>query len=64
MEQGVFGVDPVLSPAEAAYGCWALVHGMVSISAIDLTDVADQVSADPRRVLEAFIGLLMSSKPG
>ncbi len=32
MEQGVFGADPVLSPAEAAYGCWALVHGMVSIS--------------------------------
>jgi AcrR family transcriptional regulator len=63
MERGVFGTDPVLSPAELAYGCWALVHGMVSISAIDLTEVADEVSADPRRVLEAFVSLLMSSKP-
>jgi AcrR family transcriptional regulator len=63
MEQGVFGSDPVLSPAEAAYGCWALVHGMASISGIDLTEVADEVSADPRRVLEAFVNLLMSSKP-
>jgi AcrR family transcriptional regulator len=62
MEKGVFGVDPVLSPAEAAYGCWALVHGMASISAIDLSEVAEEVSADPRRVLEAFVGLLLSSK--
>jgi AcrR family transcriptional regulator len=62
MERGVFGADPVLSPAEAAYGCWALVHGMVSIAAIDLTEVADEVSADPRRVLETFVSFLMSSK--
>ncbi|OFW61902.1 MAG: hypothetical protein A2133_03105 [Actinobacteria bacterium RBG_16_64_13] len=63
MERGIFGADPLLSPAEMAYGCWALVHGMVSINAIDLTEVADEVSADPRRVLEAFVTLLMSSKP-
>ena len=61
MEQGIFGADPVLSPAELAYGCWALVHGMVSISGIDLTEVAADVSADPRRLLEAFVSLLTSS---
>lgn len=59
--QGLLGTDPLLSPAELAYGFWALVHGMVSISGIDLTEVADQVSADPRRVLEAFVTVLMSS---
>lgn len=62
MERGVFGADPVLSPAEAAYGCWALVHGMASISAIDLTEVADEFSADPRRVLETFVSFLISPK--
>jgi AcrR family transcriptional regulator len=62
MEQGILGTDPMLSTAELAYGCWALVHGMVSISGIDLTEVADQVSADPRRVLEAFVTLLMPAK--
>jgi hypothetical protein len=63
IRQGVLGADPALSPAELAYGCWALVQGMVSISAIDLTEVADEISADPRRVLDTFVGLLMSSKP-
>mgnify|MGYP000998189388 FL=1 len=62
LEQGVFRSDLALLPAELAYLCWALVHGMVSISAIDLTDVAEQVSADPRKALEAFVGVLMSSK--
>ncbi len=60
IEQGLFRTDPALSPAELTYCCWALVHGMVSISNIDLSEVADQVSAQPRRVLEAFISLLMS----
>ena len=62
MEQGIFGTEPALSPAELAYGCWALVHGMVSISGIDLSEVADQVSADPRLILEAFVNLLIPSK--
>jgi len=61
VQQGVFGSDPKLSPAELAYGCWSLVHGMVSISGIDLSEVSDQVSADPRRVLEAFVTLLIPS---
>jgi hypothetical protein len=63
MEQGVFSTDPPLSAAEMAYGTWALVHGMVSISAIDLGGVADVVSADPRRVLETWVALLMASGP-
>lgn len=59
VEQGSFGAEPLLSPAELAWGFWALVHGMVSISGIDLTEVADQVSADPRRILETFVTLFM-----
>ena len=61
MEQGVFGPKPILSPPELAWGFWALVHGMVSISGINLTEVADQVSADPRRILETFVTLFMPS---
>ena len=60
MEQGVFGGGSGLSAAEMAYGAWALVHGMVSIGGIDLTEVADQVSAEPRRVLESYVRMLMA----
>jgi AcrR family transcriptional regulator len=62
VEQGVFGADQPLTAPELAYGTWALVHGMVSIGGIDLTEVADEVSADPRKVLEAFVSLLTSAK--
>ena len=41
-----------------AYGLWALVQGMVSIAAIDLSEVSEEISADPRRVIEAFVGML------
>jgi AcrR family transcriptional regulator len=60
VDRGLFTADQSLSAAELAYGVWALVHGMVSISSVDLTQVADVMSADPRRVLEAFVSLLMS----
>lgn len=63
MEQGSLGKNPMLSAAELAWGCWALAHGMVSISSIDLSEVADQISAHPRRVLEAFVTLLIPSTP-
>lgn len=62
MEQGLFDASLMLSAPELAYAIWALVHGMVSVSGIDLTEVADVFSADPRRVLEAFVALLTSSK--
>lgn len=61
-EQGLFAPDQSLSPAELAYGIWALVHGLVSLSAIDLTPVADVISADERRVLEAFVSLLIPTR--
>lgn len=64
MEQGVFSEDTGLSAAEMAYGTWALVHGMVSVASIDLTEVAGEVSAEPRRVLEAFVSLLRAPGPG
>jgi hypothetical protein len=60
VEQGVFISDPRLSAAEMAWGTWALVHGMVSIAGIDLTEVSGEVSAEPRRVIEAFVALLMT----
>lgn len=63
VDQGLFRVGQSLSAAELAYGVWALVHGMVSISSVDLTQVSDVMSADPRRVLEAFVSLLMSTDP-
>lgn len=58
-EQGFFLTDGPLSAAEMAYGLWALVQGMVSIASVDLTEVSDEISADPRRVIEAFVGMLM-----
>jgi hypothetical protein len=45
-----------------AFGAWALVHGMVSVAGIDLTEVAGEVSADPRRVLETYVALLMAPR--
>ena len=62
-EQGLFAPDQPLGPAELAYGIWALVHGLVSVSAVDLTTVADRISADERRVLEAFVSLLIPTRP-
>jgi AcrR family transcriptional regulator len=62
IEQGLFTPDQSLSAAELAYGVWALVHGLVSTSSVDLTQVADVMSADPRRVLEAFVSLLMPTR--
>jgi len=59
MERGVFAEDAQLSAAEMAYGTWALVHGMTLIAGLDLSKVADEVCAEPRRVLEAFVALLM-----
>jgi AcrR family transcriptional regulator len=63
VEEGRFTADQSLSAAELAYGVWALVHGLVSISSVDVTLVSDVMSADPRRVVEAFVSLLMSAKP-
>lgn len=58
VEQGVFRPKTPLSTQEMAYGVWALVHGMASVAGLDLSEVADDISADPRRVLEAFVALL------
>jgi AcrR family transcriptional regulator len=60
VERGVLSSASGLSAPEMAYGYWALVHGLVSIAGIDVSLVADSVSAVPRRVLEAFVALLMA----
>lgn len=63
IDQGLFAPDQSLTAAELAYGIWALVHGLVSVSAVDLGPVADLISADARRVLEAFVSLLIPDRP-
>ena len=63
IEQGLFAPELSLSAAELAYGVWALVHGLVSVSSVDVSLVADVLSADSRRVLEAFVSLLIPTRP-
>lgn len=62
VQEGVFRQDGVCSAPEMAFGLWALVHGMVSISGIDLTEVSEEMSADPRRVLEMYVALVMAPR--
>jgi AcrR family transcriptional regulator len=62
VQEGVFQPDGLCSAPEMAFGAWALVHGMVSVAGIDLTEVAAEVSADPRRVLETYVALLMAPR--
>lgn len=62
MERGIFSSNAGLSAAEMAYGTWALVHGMVSVGGIDLAAASDEVSAEPGRVLEAFVSLLRTPR--
>jgi AcrR family transcriptional regulator len=62
VQKGVFPSASGLSATEMAYGTWALVHGLVSIGGIDLSAVADEVSAAPRRVLEGYVRLLMAPR--
>ena len=58
VEKGVFVSTRDQTAAEMAFGVWALVHGMVSLSGIDLSLVAEDVSPAPRRVLEAYVARL------
>jgi AcrR family transcriptional regulator len=62
VQKGVFKTDGLCSAPEMAYGAWALVHGMVTVGGIDLTEVAEEVSADPRLVLEMYVALLMAPR--
>jgi AcrR family transcriptional regulator len=62
VQMGVFKPDGLCSAPEMAFGTWALVHGMVSVAGIDLTEVAGEVSADPRHVLESYVALLMAPR--
>ena len=63
IEEGLFAPELSLSAAELAYGVWALVHGLVSVSSVDVSLVADVLSADSRKVLEAFVSLLVPTRP-
>ncbi len=62
-EQGIFATDMPLSAAEMAYTTWALVHGMAVVSTVNMRGVEELISADPRRALEAFVGLLTEPEP-
>ena len=54
-EAGVLVATDQLTLGEMAYGVWALVQGVVSIGAVDLAEVAGDVTLAPRRVLEAYV---------
>ena len=64
VEADVFTPTLGQSAAEMAFGLWALVHGMVSLAAVDLSEVAEDVRAAPRRVLEAYVTRLTASYGG
>ena len=54
-EAGILVATDQLTLGEMAYGVWALVQGVVSIGAVDLAEVAGDVTLAPRRVLEAYV---------
>ncbi len=58
VKEGVFRQDPDYTAQQMAFGLWSLVHGMVTVKGIDLTEVEAEISADPRRVLEMYVDLL------
>ncbi len=62
VQEGVFRQDGACSAPEMAFGLWALVHGMVSLSGIDLAEASEEMSADPRRVLEMYVSLVMAPR--
>jgi len=62
VQEGVFRQDGLCSAPEMAFGLWALVHGMVSVSGIDLNEVSEEISAEPRRVLEMYVALLTAPR--
>jgi len=55
---GIFAAEGPLTVPEMAYATWALVHGMVSISQVELGQAADVIAREPRKVLEAWVTLL------
>jgi AcrR family transcriptional regulator len=62
VEKGVFAPPHAQSAAEMTYGLWALVHGMALLSGVDLSGVKDEVAADPRRALEAYVAGLTGGR--
>lgn len=60
VQEGLFRQDGRYSAADMAFGLWSLVHGMVSIGGIDLSEVSEEIAADPRRVLEMYVALVMA----
>jgi AcrR family transcriptional regulator len=62
VEEGVFRQDGLYSAADMAFGLWSLVHGMVSVSGIDLSEVSEELAADPRRVLQMYVAQVMAPR--
>ncbi len=58
VQEGVFRQDGLCTAPQMAYGLWSLVHGMVTVTGIDLSEVATEIAADPRLVLEMYVDLL------
>lgn len=62
VQQGVFRQDGACSVQEMAFGLWALVHGVVSLSGIDLAEASKEMSADPHRVIEMYVAQVMAPR--
>jgi AcrR family transcriptional regulator len=58
VQEGVFRQDGLCTAPQMAFGLWSLVQGMVSLTGIDVSEVAADISADPRLVLQMYVDLL------
>jgi AcrR family transcriptional regulator len=58
VQEGVFRQDGLCTAPQMAFGLWSLVQGMVSLTGIDVSEVAVDISADPRLVLQMYVDLL------
>jgi AcrR family transcriptional regulator len=58
VQEGVFRQDGLCTAPQMAFGLWSLVQGLVSLTGIDVSEVAADISADPRLVLQMYVDLL------
>jgi AcrR family transcriptional regulator len=58
VQEGVFRRDGLCTAPQMAFGLWSLVQGMVSLTGVDVSEVAADISADPRLVLQMYVDLL------
>ena len=62
VQEGVFRQDGLCTAPQMAFGLWSLVQGMVSLTGVDVSEVAADISADPRLVLQMYVDLLKAPR--